>query len=264
MPASRKMSIWRRSLGPLLILLGVAGWVSGDSTSLLRVISQPSQAEVYLNSQYCGTTPCQVQARTGDHLRLEKTGFLTTAEYLRFADPSDHELSVRLRPGITTQQKTSPATYYPPSLGKPPFTRFLSKPERLGGYAYAVPPQWTSSTSPHQPGLVDLSAGDGQRQPLRNATLQIVDQADLEDYWTSVHLAKEEEGWTLVAHQRGAHHAWIRLERPRDLGLSRAAVVLQKNGDDVVRLDYTFESCYDPFLYTRDLDFLRSCLGFNW
>ena len=151
---------------------------------------------------------------------------------------------------------------YPPSLGRPPLTRLQRHTLALDGHPYALPPGWRVQPG-HAHGL-QLLSGDGVGQPIRQARLQVLPPSDLDSLWSQQLQSKEDQGWTIVAWQRGGLSQWARLERPHQLGLSRGALVIQAEPGRLLLLDYEFEDGYDLFTVTRDLDYLRSSLGFDW
>lgn len=250
--ASLATGRWR--LWAALALSGAAVlWGHRHPSRQLAVDSNPAGATVYFNGHRLGVTPCSIQVGSRGMLRLEHPGYLPAEEFLRLDEPVGQQLHLRMRPGVAVGP-LRPA--YPPSLGKPPATRFQSRNHQLAGHAYAVPPGWRSEALPNR---VQLSCGDGRSLPLRQASLVVI-PGQLAEQWRQLQVEREQEGWTVVASQIGLHSGWIRLERANDLGLSRSALLLQQEGDGLVELHYQYPDCADVFTYTRDLDYLRATL----
>lgn len=260
MVGSGRWRLW----ATLALLGGALHWWHLGPLKELCISSSPAGATAFLDNHPCGTTPCRIWVRSRGELRLEHSGYLPVHEFLRLNGKDGQELHVRMRPGVIVGSWSAPAGFYPPSLGKPPVTFFLAKDNQLGGHAYAIPPGWHGLSPSLGQNRLALACGDGHTAPVRQASLEILSQRGLEERCRQVQEGKEQVGWTVVASQRGSQGAWIRLERAHDLGLSRAAVVLQRVGSGVLQLDYQFDDCQDPFTYTRDLDYLRASLGFHW
>ena len=248
----------------LAVLGGALHWWHLGPLKELRISSSPAGATAFLDSHPCGTTPCRIWVRSRGDLRLEHSGYLPVHEFLRLNGEDGQELHLRMRPGVLVGPGPARAGFYPPSLGIPPATFLLAKDSQLGGHAYAIPPGWQGLSPSLGQNRLALACGDGRTSPARQATLEIFPQGGLEERYKRVQEVRDQEGWTVVACQRGSQAAWLRLERAHDLCLSRAAVVLQREGSAVLQLEYQFDDCQDPFTYTRDLDYLRASLGFQW
>jgi hypothetical protein len=256
------LSKWR--LGATLALMGgLLSSLPPQPSREVWVTSNPPGAAAYFNGRPMGTTPCRIHIGARGRLRLEHPGYLPSEEFVRLNPESGLELSLTLRPGVAAEGPVR-MTNYPPSLGKPPFTHFLPKTASLGQHAFALPPGWLHQSQSSSPGRFGLACGDGHSQPARQASLELLPNTDLPSHFRHLCQHKEQEGWVVRASQRGSESAWLRLERAQAEGPSRAAVVLQRQGSSVMQLNYQFDLCYDPFLYTRDLDFLRASLGFDW
>lgn len=250
--ASLSTGRWR-----LWAALGLSGaimfWGHREPPRQLAIESNPPGATVYFNGHRLGVTPCSVRVGSRGRLRLEHPGYLPAEEFLRLDEPGGQQMHLRMRPGVAVGRLRPD---YPPSLGNPPDTRFLSRDQILTGHAYAVPPGWRSEA---QPNRLQLSCGDGSQLPLRQASLSVI-PGPLTEQWRQLQIEKERQGWTVVSSQLGQQSAWIRLERVTDLGLSRSALLLKQEGDRLVELDYQYLECADVFTYTRDLDYLRATL----
>lgn len=250
--ASLSTGRWR--LWAALGLSGVALlWGHGHPPRQLAIDSNPTGATVYFDGHRRGVTPCTIRVGSRGRLRLEYPGYLPAEEFLRLDEPVGQQMHLRMRPGVAVGQLRPD---YPPSLGHPPATRFWTRNNHLAGHVYTVPPGWRSEAQLYS---LQLSCGDGRESPLRQASLAVM-PGPLAERWRQLQLARELQGWTVVASQLELHSGWIRLERVTQLCLSRSALLLKQEGNRLLELDYRYPDCADIFTYTRDLDYLRAAL----
>lgn len=104
-------------------------------TARLRIVSDPEDADVFINNAYAGRTPLSIEIAPGRYrVVVTKTNYESWVQTLELKSDSDITLEAVLRPLVTTPTPPTPAPPTPPSIPREPIVVAPPRPTVLIGF----------------------------------------------------------------------------------------------------------------------------------
>ena len=255
-----------RRRAAVVFLLGLGGLAAYFLQPAARNIplhleSSPAGAEVFLDEQSAGLTPCNVTVTSKTKVSLRKDGFLPCQdEPGKFAKAEQPvSLWIALRPGTSDPQTALDRlpSFYPPGLGGPPWFAQPKADQSFEGHALAIPSEWS------------VTQRLATKWEMRKASINSGTQRQASLEWRQGDRAQllqsevERLGvqWVLVRVLGQPHSSLAYFEDQRGGANGRLAWLWSEQAQGEFVLKVQASPCEDVYTFIRDLEILRSALA---
>ena len=227
----------------------------------LHLESSPAGAEVLLDGQRAGLTPCNVTVTRKTKVSLRKDGFLPCQDEPSKFAKADQPLTllVTLRPGTSDPHTALDQlpSFYPPGLGGPPWFAKAKADQSFKGHALGIPSEW--SVTQRLATKWEMRKASGNSGIQRKATLEWGEGDRAQLFQTEIERLGAR--WVLVRVLGQPHSTLAYFEDQRGGANGRLAWLWsqQAEGNFVLKLEAS--PCENVYSFIRDLEILRSALN---
>lgn len=259
-PGRRRAFRWA-SLSLLCLVGGVAYWLLAAARNIpLHLESSPAGAEVFLDGERAGLTPCNLTVTSKTKVSLRKDGYLPCQdEPAKFAESKQPvSLWIALRPGTSDPQTALDhlPSFYPPGLGGPPWFAQAKADQSFKGHVLGIPSEWAVTQRLDTKWEIRKASMNSGTQRQASLEWRQGDRAQL----LQAEVERLRVQWVLVRVLGQPHSSLAYFEDQRGGVNGRLAWLWSEQAQGNFVLKVQASPCEDVYSFIRDLEILRSGL----